>query len=96
MAEAEGPVAKDIIEPFWEQEDRVTIVNDFIKDKPVDPDDAYARRKYNKAPDFGYQFKILSLNLHHFTENPSFVCRKHFPQFAIAFRGRWIDLHLAF
>lgn len=45
MAEEEGAVVKDIKEPFWEQEDRVTIVSDFIKDKPVNPDDAYARRK---------------------------------------------------
>lgn len=45
MAEEEGAVVKDIKEPFWEQEERITIVNDFIKDKPVDPDDAYARRK---------------------------------------------------
>lgn len=45
MAEAEGTVAKDTIEPFWEKAEKVTMVNDFIKDKPVDPDDAYARRK---------------------------------------------------
>lgn len=45
MAEVGVAVAKDTIEPFWEKAEKVTIVNDFIKDKPVDPDDAYARRK---------------------------------------------------